>query len=164
MEVNSMNRTIAPLTLVVALSASVFACDKPGATEEQREMKANEQSAQARNNQQQTDLNAQAQADKNIAAAQTDFIKTRENYRHAKWLDLADLDKKIMDLQAKDLTATGKTRADLDSALPTIRTRREQFVSDMQAMDSLQGSAWDDAKANLDKEWDGLRSSVDNVR
>jgi hypothetical protein len=159
-----MNRTIAPLTLVVALSASAFACDKPGATEEQKEMKANEQAAQARNGEQQSDLNAQAQADKNIATAQTDFIKTRENYRHAKWLDLADLDKKIMDLQAKDLTATGKTRANIDAALPTIRSRREQFVSDMQAMDSLQGSAWDDAKANLDKEWDGLRSSVDSAR
>jgi hypothetical protein len=159
-----MNRTIAPLTLVLALSVSAFACDKPGATEEQKEMKANEQAAQARNSEQQSDLNAQAQADKNIAAAQTDFIKTRENYRHAKWLDLADLDKKIIDLQAKDLTAKGKTRADLDSALPSIRTRREQFVTDMQAMDSLQGSAWDDAKANLDKEWDGLRSSVDNLR
>ena len=159
-----MNRYIAPLTLVVALSASAFACDKPGATEEQKEMKANEQAAQARNSDQTSDLNAQAQADKNIAAAQADFIKARENYRHEKWLALADLDKKIMDLQAKDLTATGKTRANLDSALPNIRTQREQFVRDMQSMDTLQGPAWDQAKANLDKEWDGLRSSVDNVR
>lgn len=158
-----MNRYIAPLTLVVALSASAFACDKPGATEEQKEMKANEQAAQARNGEQQNDLNAQARADKNIAAAQTDFIKTRENYRHDKWLALADLDKKIMDLQAKDLTATGKTRADIDSALPNIRTQREQFVRDMQSMDTLQGTAWDQAKANLDKEWDTLKSTVDNV-
>ena len=159
-----MNRTIAPLTLVVALSASAFACDKPGATEEQKEMKANEQAAQSQNGTQQSDLNAQAQADKNIASAQTDFIKARENYRHAKWLDVADLDKRIMDLQARDLTATGKTRANLDSALPTIRAKREQFVHDMQALDTLQGSAWDEGKANLDKEWDSLRSSVDDVR
>jgi len=159
-----MNRTIASLSLVVALSASAFACDKPGATEEQKEMKANDQAAQARNGEQQSDLNAQAQADKNIAAAQTDFLKARENYRHEKWTDLADLDKRIADLQAKELTAAGKTRADLDNALPTIRAKREQFVRDMQSMDTLQGPAWDEAKTNLDKEWDGLRSSVNDVR
>jgi hypothetical protein len=159
-----MNRYIAPLTLVVALSASAFACDKPGATEEQRETKASEQAAAARNEAQQKDLNAQAQADKDISGAQTDFAKTRENYRHAKWIDLADLDKKVMDLQAKDQTATGKKRADLDAALPVIRAKRDAFVRDMQALDSTTGPAWDEAKANLDKEWDGLRSSVDDVR
>jgi hypothetical protein len=159
-----MNRYIAPLTLVVALSASAFACDKPGAMEEQKEMKANEQAAAARNEAQQKDLSAQAQADKDIAAAQTDFAKTRENYRHGKWIDLADLDKKIMDLQAKDQTATGKRKADLDSALPVIRAKREAFVRDMQALDSATGPTWDEAKSNLDKEWDGLRSSVDDIR
>jgi hypothetical protein len=164
MEVISMNRTIAPLTLAVALAASALACDKPGATEEQKEMKANEQAAAAHNEAQQKDLTAQAQANKDIAAAQTDFAKAREDYRHTKWGDLADLDKKISDLESRDLTATGKTKADLDNALPAIRAKRTAFVRDMQALDSATGATWDDARVNLDKEWDGLKASVDNVR
>jgi hypothetical protein len=37
-----MNRYIAPLTLITALSARTSACDKAGASEEQKELKANE--------------------------------------------------------------------------------------------------------------------------
>jgi hypothetical protein len=159
-----MNRYIAPLTLIVALSASAFACDKPGATEEQKEMKANDQAATARNEAQQKEMGAQAQADKDIAAAQTDFAKAREDYRHTKWTDLADLDKKIGTLQERDQTATGKTKADLDTALPTIRAKRAAFVHDMQALDSATGATWDEARANLDKEWEQLKSSVNDVR
>jgi hypothetical protein len=159
-----MNRYIAPWTLVVALSASAFACDKPGATEEQKEMKANDNAATAKNEAQQKEMGAQAQADKDIANAQGDFAKARESYRHDRWNDLADLDKKVADLQAKDQSATGKTKADLDAVLPTIRAKRAAFVQDMQSLDSATGASWDAAKTNLDKEWDSLKSTVNDVR
>lgn len=158
-----MKRILAPLALIAALSAWTSACDKAGATEERQEMKANDQAALARSEAEQKAAMARAQADKDIAVAQTDFAKTRESYRHARWMDVADLDKKVAFLQAKEQTATGKTRLELDSVLPAIRARREVFVRDMQTLDAATGSTWDAAKANLDKEWDGLKATVDGA-
>jgi hypothetical protein len=158
-----MNRYIVPLTMIAALSFLTAGCDKAGASEEQREMKATEQAAAARNEAQEKVATAQAQADKDIAAAQTDFAKTRENYRHARWTDVADLDKKVVDLQAKQQTATGRTKAELNAVLPTIRAKRDVFARDMQALDSATGSTWDQAKVNLDKEWESLKATVDGA-
>jgi len=165
MELIPMNRCIAPLTLIVALSAWTTACNQAGAREEQKERKANEQAASAGNaaERKTASAQAQAQADRDIAAAQIDVAKTRENYMHARWTDMADLDKKVVDLQAKEQTATGKTRIDLDAVLPSIRAKREAFVRNMQALSFATGSTWDADKQNLDKEWDGLKEKVDSA-
>jgi vacuolar-type H+-ATPase subunit H len=158
-----MIRHIASLTLGTLLISGFIACDKPGATEKQREDKATEQAGEARNEANQNVENAQAKADKDIAAARTDFERTREDYRHSRTTDLTRLDKKIADLDAKARTATGKTKADLDAHLPAIRQQRDDFVRDMVALDRTSPDTWDQAKSNLDKEWDSLESSVDKA-
>ena len=76
---------------------------------------------------------------------------------------LARLDKKISDLDAKERTATGKTKADLQAHLPAIRQQRDDFVRDMVALDRTSPDTWDAAKANLDREWDALEASVDKA-
>lgn len=159
-----MNRHIASLGLAVALCSPLFACDKPGATEQQREDKATQQADQARQEANQNVANAQANADKDIAAARTDFEKTREDYRHARYTDLSDLDRKVADLDAQARTETGKVKADLDSHLPSIHAQRDAFARNMQSLDRATGATWDSAKANLDKEWDDLKTAVDNAR
>ncbi|MDP9151812.1 MAG: hypothetical protein M3O36_17965 [Myxococcota bacterium] len=150
--------------LVALLCAAPLGCDKPGATEQQKEMRASEQAAEARNQANSKAEGAQASADKDIAAARNDFEKTREDYRHSRRIDVADMDKKIADLQAEQRTATGKRKADLDANLPSLRAQREAFVRDMQSLDMATASSWDSAKANLDREWDALKAAVDKAR
>jgi hypothetical protein len=140
-------------SLVAILSVSALACDKPGATEQQRESKAIDQAE-----------NARAEGDKNVAAARIDFEKTSEDYRHTRWMDLADLDKKLIDMQAESRTATGKAKTDLDANLPAIRAQREAFVRDMEALDRATAANWDATKSNLDKEWNALKAAVDKAR
>jgi hypothetical protein len=151
-----MKRYVAPLTLIASLSAWTSACDKAGA-------KATEQSTTASDEAKQKATSAQAQAGKEIVAAQTDFAKAREDYRHGRWTDIADLDKKVAVLQSREQTAIGKVRSDLDAILPTIRAKRDVFVRDMQALDSATGTTWDTMKTDLDKEWDGLKATVDGA-
>ena len=158
-----MIRQIASLTLGALLVSGMIACDKPGATEKQREDKATQQAVEARNEANQNVANAQAKSDKDIAAARTEFERTREDYRHSRTADLTRLDKKISDLDAKERTATGKTKADLQAHLPAIRQQRDDFVRDMVALDRTSPDTWDAAKANLDREWDALESSVDKA-
>jgi len=164
MEAFDMNRHIASLGLAVALCSPLFACDKPGATEQQREDKASQQAEQARQEANQNAASAQANADKDIAAARTDFEKAREDYRHERYTDLADVDRKIADLDAQARTATGKVKADLDSHMPSVHAQRDAFARDMQSLDRSSGATWDSEKANLDKEWDDLKSAVQNAR
>src|SRR5271154_170722 len=90
-----MNRSIASLAVIALLASSIAACDKPGEAEQKKEMSANDQAAQSRA---QADRNAQAaqsQANQTIAAARADFEKSREDYRHGRQQDLADVNKKI---------------------------------------------------------------------
>jgi hypothetical protein len=151
-----------------ALSLVVFVTGCDNAADNQA--KANQAQAQANDkiNAAQADADAkaraaQADADKKIADAQASFMKLREDYRHTVTSHLADLDKKISDLDAKDMTATGKAKADLDLSLAAIHTGRTRFTADFNNLDSASASTWDSAKANLDKEWSDLKSMVDKA-
>jgi uncharacterized protein (DUF3084 family) len=160
-----MVRPIQAFTSVAILLAAFCACDKqPGVTEQQKETKANEQAAAARNDAIQQMETAQAKADRERAEAQVTFEKIREDYRHMRRDDLADLDKKIVDLHADVRTATGKTKANLQQNLPSIQARRDAFVRHMQELDTTTPAAWDAAKANLDKEWIDLKAQVDKAK
>ena len=160
-----MVRPIQAFTSVAILLAAFCACDKqPGVTEQQKETKANEQAAAARNDAFQQMETAQAKADRERAEAQVTFEKTREDYRHMRRDDLADLDKKIVDLRADARTATGKTKANLQQNLPSVQARRDAFARHMQELDTATPAAWDAAKANLDKEWIDLKAQVDKAK
>ncbi len=159
-----MIRHIATLALGTLLTVGSFvACDQPGATEKQREDNAMQQAAQSRSQASQNAENAQAQADKEIAQARTQFERSREDYRHDKTTDLTQLDKRIADLDAKARTATGQTKAKLQSNLPNVHQLRDQFARDMTSLDRATPDTWDQQRANLDKEWDSLKSAVDKA-
>jgi Protein of unknown function (DUF1697) len=85
------------------------------------------------------------------------------SYLHGKRLDLVSLDSKIMDIESRTRTLTGKGRADLDARIGEVLSQRDAFVRHMSALDSEEAATWDSAKANLDKEWDALRNSVDHA-
>jgi hypothetical protein len=157
-----MSRYIVPSSLAVLLCSLSFACDKqPGVTEQQREDKANQQAAQQQSIANEQAQHAQAAAEKEIAAARENFEKAREDYRHSRAQDLNEVDRKMADLEAKAKTAKGKAKTDLQTILPTLRFRRDAFARDLEAMENTSAASWDQAKANLDKEWDGLRTAVD---
>ncbi|MBX3193252.1 MAG: hypothetical protein KF819_40080 [Labilithrix sp.] len=160
-----MNRTFTAFAFVSALAAA--ACDKSG-TEAQE--KANRAQAEAnedinRANAESTTkiTNAQVEADKKIAEAQNSFATTVEDYRHTMQGRLDDLDKKLVDLDAKSRKATGQTKAKIDTNLPKLRVQRDAFVSDFKAIDTATASTWDATRARLDKEWNDLKTAVDKV-
>jgi hypothetical protein len=161
---NPMVRPIQSFTSIAVLLAAFCACDKPGVTEQQKESTANEQAANTRNDAIQRMESAQAKADKERAAAQLDFEKSREDYGHMRRQDLTDLDKKIVDLQAEVRTSTGKTKMNLQQRLPAIQARRDAFARHLQELDTATPGAWDQAKANLDKEWADLKDQVEKAK
>jgi hypothetical protein len=150
-------------SLVLALASG---CDK-AADEQQKavnaQVQANDKIVQANQEADQKANNAQADADKKIAAAQANFLKMREDYRHDTTTNLVDLDKKIADLTAKEKTATGKKKADLDVQLAQIRTQREAFANDWKSIETADATTWDATKNRLDKEWSDLKTIVDRA-
>jgi len=159
-----MSRYIVPSSLAVLLCSLCFACDKqPGVTEQQREDKANQQAAQQQGAANEQAQNAQASAQREVASARENFEKAREDYRHSRTQDLNEIDGKIADLAAKAKTAKGKAKIDLQNTLPMIRSRREAFARDLEALENTTPASWDLAKANLDKAWDALKNAVDQA-
>ncbi len=163
-----MNRMFSIASILAALAPlAVLACDKSG-TEAQREadrarVEANKESNQAAAEATTRITGAQIEADRKIAEAEKAFASTRENYRHDVQTKIDDLDKKLVDLDAKAKKATGKKKAELDTSLPVIRQKRDAFVRDFQAIGSETAATWDGTKARLDKEWAELKASVDKI-
>ncbi|MGD0675723.1 MAG: hypothetical protein ABSC94_09920 [Polyangiaceae bacterium] len=159
-----MIRPIVPLTLTAALCAAFgLGCDKPGATELQREEKASDRVTQTRNEASEQVQNAQASANTDIAQARSDFDKDRADYWHERTTDLGDLDKRIADLDAKGMRASGQVKARLQANLAAIHAQRDAFARDLQGIHDLTAASWDESKTNLDKEWDSLKKAVDHA-
>jgi hypothetical protein len=150
-------------SLVLALASG---CNK-AADEQQKAVNAqttaNDKIVEANKEADQKANSAQADADKKIAEAQASFLKMREDYRHETTTNLVDLDKKIADLEAKEKTATGKKKADIDVRLGQIKTQREAFANDWKSIETASATTWDATKSRLDKEWTDLKTLVDRA-
>lgn len=162
-----MRSILFSFALTLAVAPLAVACDKSGADAQAQanaaQTSANRDIANA-NNEANTKINeAQATADQKIAAARADFAKTREDYRHTVQSNLDSLDKTIAQLEAKSKTATGKTKADIDARLPSLKAQRDAFVNDARSLDSATATTWDATKARLDKEWTDLKTAADRV-
>jgi septal ring factor EnvC (AmiA/AmiB activator) len=156
-----MIRRVPSFSLAVLLSVSaVVACDKAGEAEQKKEATATAQAVEATAQAQQNAQSARLQANTDIAAARADFEKTREDYRRSRQQDLLDVNKKITDLEAKEMTATGRAKINLDTNLPLLRAKRDAFTRDLQAVDSTTPGSWDGTRASLDKEWGALKDAV----
>ena len=106
---------------------------------------------------------ARAEADKKVADAQADFLKLREDYRHSVNNDLVKIDKDIADLEAKAKTATGKTKANIESALPNIHALRDSVTTEYRSLELASAVTWDDAKGRVDKAVDDLKKAIDKA-
>jgi hypothetical protein len=162
-----MIRTSIFASTALALTLTLVAgCDK-GADEQQKanaaQAEADKKIAEANKKANTETTSAQLEADKKIAAAEGDFGKRREDYRHKIQSDLIDLDKKVDLLEAKSKKATGKAKADLDARLATIRASRASFASDVTTIDSATAVQWDGVKAKADKDWSDLKALVDKA-
>lgn len=157
-----MIRYAGTFALAAALMTSV-ACEKPGVEEQQKEQKAAQDNAEQQNRAARESASAQADMNQKVAVAQADFEKTREDYRHEKMADLETLDAKIAKLEAKEKTATGKAKDQLDTNLPTIRAQRASFAADFRAIQTASASTWDATKERMDKAWDNLKAAVDSA-
>ncbi len=104
---------------------------------------------------------ANTQADQKISAANASFSKLREDYRHATTQNLVALDRDVDSLAAKAQLASGQARADLDARLQRIHAGRDAFFRDYASLDAAVGAQWDESKARLDKEWQDLKTLVD---
>lgn len=153
----------AAMALTLTLAAG---CDK-GADEQQKanaaQAEADKKIAEANKEAVTKTTGAQVEADKKIAAAEGDFGKRREDYRHKIQGDLVDLDKKIEVLEAKSKVATGKAKTDLDLSLAQIRVRRAAFTADFASVETATAVQWDNTKTRVDKDWTDLKALVDKA-
>jgi hypothetical protein len=149
---------IKSLTLIALVSLSSIACNKQGVTEKQKEMQATEEAKNLTSQGQQQFLGARAAAEKTVSAARADFETTRENYLHARRLDLIDLDRRIGDLEA---TPTTGAKTDVRARLSAIDAQREAFGRHMAFVETATPATWDAATKKLDQEWDSLKRAVD---
>jgi len=159
-------RTVLTSIFAVSLGLAVVGCNR--AADEQRKAdearaEADRKAAEVSQDSQQRINSAQAEADEKIAEANASFLKMREDYRHDMTQKLVELDKDIAELEAKAKSETGKTKAKIESNLPTVRQMRDDFVRDYRSVEAASASTWDATKERLNKSWDELEKAVDRA-
>ncbi len=159
-----MMARIAALAFAALLSTSVIACEKSGEKEQKAEGVANKQAEEATREAYEKAYAAQAEADQKIAAARAAFERTREEYRHSRQSDLDGMNLTIKNLEIKERTLTGKAKVALDTGLPTIHAQRDAFANDLRSLPLTTPATWDDTKARIDKEWESLKTAVNDAQ
>jgi len=160
-----MNRSFVTLATVFVLGAA--ACEKSGKETQEKVDNAQAQ-GQTEITNAQVEANdkanaARAKADEKITAAESDFEKTREDYRHSMESNLDSLDKKIADLDAKVLKTTGDKKVELGNKASSLRSQRGAFAADVKSLDTTPAASWDATKARVDKEWSNIKSASDKI-
>ena len=155
--------TVSAMAISLALAAG---CNK--AADEQRKadearVEANDKVSEANREANEKVNAARAEEDKKVAEAQASFLKMREDYRHKVTEDLVGVDKEIVELEAKAKTATGKSKATIESNLPNVRTLRENVANEYRSLELASAITWDDAKGRVDKAVDELKKAVDKA-
>ena len=161
-----MIRSVSISLGAVLIAIGALGCNK--AADEQRKAdearsEADKKVGEASNDAAEKINAARADADKKVAEAQANFLKLREDYRHKITEDLVSVDKDIADLEAKAKTATGKTKAQIEAALPDIRAKRESISSEYRSLEFSSAVSWDNAKARVDKAYDDLKKAIDKA-
>lgn len=151
---------------VILASTGLMACNK--AADEQK--KADEAHAKAEGKVDEAKREAdekinaaRAEEDQKVARAQADFLKMREDFRHEITGDLTSLDRRIADLEAKQKTATGKTKVELDTGLPNVRSLRENVNTEYRSLEYASALSWDASKTRVQKAYDELKQAVDKL-
>ena len=148
-------KTILPLVASFVLLGSV-ACDKPGHDAEKKVENAQEQGS--------TEItNAEVKEDKKVAAADSDFAKAREDYRHDMQTNLDGLDKKLADVDGKAQKATGNARSSLAAKSHSLHAQRDAFARDVDSLESVSAADWDATKERVDREWSALKNGTDKA-
>jgi hypothetical protein len=162
-----MNRSIKLCVTSLVLGLAAVACDKTAQQDQdkvnQAQQTANDKIAQAQSEAQTKITSAQVAANQDIAAANADFMKMRESYRHDVQTNLIDEDSKIQKLDDRERTLTAQKRTDLDTSLADISLKRATFINDINALDQSTAATWDAAKAKTDQAWSDLKGAVDKA-
>lgn len=160
--IRSVNIPLAAVLIAIGSLGCNKAADEQKKADEARS-EADKKVGEASNDAAEKINAANAEADKKVAEAQASFLKLREDYRHKITEDLVSVDKDIANLEAKAKTATGKTKAEIEAALPNIRTQRESVSSEYRSLEFSSAVSWDNAKARVDKAFDDLKKAIDKA-
>ncbi|HEX5101464.1 MAG TPA: hypothetical protein VFV94_18255 [Polyangiaceae bacterium] len=159
-------RTTTLIAGIVTLTAAL-GCENSAREQQQKvdqaQAEADQKVAEAQREANEKSAQARADADKKMAEAQETFTKTREDYRHDVTTKLAELDKKIADLDAKAKTLKPPKRAEMDAKLDDIHKTRDAFVADYRQIETASATTWDGLKKRLDKSWTDLEAKVDKA-
>lgn len=155
------------ISSVLIGAGALAGCERSGNDEQHRVEEAKREAAkktsEAENAAQTEVTSAQMEADKKIAKAGGDFEKNRSEFRDDFNKGVADLDKKVEKVETHAKTATGKTKTDIDAALPNIREKQKSLHQDVGMIDSATMQTWDATKNKLDTDKQALSDAIDKV-
>jgi hypothetical protein len=128
--------------------------DQQAAAEAEREARQKAEKAQLEANEKISEARREAEKAANDAA------RARSEARAELQKDVDAIDRKISYLKERVVTVAAKKNADV--AQQEAESRRSTLRDDFRKLETETGAAWDQAKANVERDIDSLKKAVDS--
>ncbi|MDF3064933.1 MAG: hypothetical protein K0R38_534 [Polyangiaceae bacterium] len=133
--------------------------------------KSDEQAAaQAQRDAADTSREAQNEANDKIAAAKREADEAeakaaaaRTEVKNSVQKDIDAVDRKISYLKERGATAKGNAQKNVAAAQGEVETRRAAVQANVRKLETETGSAWESAKAAVDRDLTALKAAVDSL-
>jgi hypothetical protein len=154
---NVSSFTILPVLLALAALPGCNKSDEQAAAQAQRDAADTAREAQNEANDKIAAAKREAdEAEAKAAAARTEVKNSVQK-------DIDAVDRKISYLKERGATAKGNAQKNVAAAQGEVETRRAAVQTNVRKLETETGSAWESAKAAVDRDLTALKAAVDSL-
>lgn len=148
-----MKTTMILSTLILG-SSLAFACDSPEKAQQSADQAKREADDKAGTTRKAEQDKLQAQGNANHAQDQATIalVAAKSDYDIKIATLLSDIDKKVADIRASDLTASISAKEKNKASLKALQSGRDLVAADVKIVDSSTSEAWEATKVRVDKD------------
>ena len=157
---NSARTTLSTIVVGLALASGCDSPEKAQATADQARQEAADQATKAQRDTDQARMQGEAIAQQKQMQANLTLTSAKDDYRARIASLLADLDKKMSDIRADNVTASPGAKIKNDASILTLGAKKDLLNSDLKQVDPATASSWDALKLQVDKDTSEARAML----
>lgn len=107
--------------------------------------------------------NEDKNADKTNSGINAELLKEQNDLYEKVCRDFSDVNKKVVELNSKIRSMSGKLTEDQNKAIDEIEDKRNSIYTRMHGLKNVSSADWENFKITLEKDIEGVKTQVDEV-
>ena len=102
-------------------------------------------------------------ADKTNSGINAELLKEQNDLYEKVCQDFSDVNNKVVELNSKIRSMTGKLTEDQNKAIDEIEDKRNSIYTRMHGLKNVSSADWENFKITLEKDIEGVKTQVDEI-